>query len=133
MNTGRILAKYTERGYELVIHPCSADNTDIIDELATTIECSQLAWLIISPPLSEIPDVLDATDDMNIPFMGIISISEDSQGSSYCVYINDPDVAFLFQHLVHLRSPKTSVDSIPHWYFRPQLVKRRSPLCVPVK
>ena len=47
-----ILAECRERGYELVIHPCSATNKDIVDELATMVKRSQLAGLIISPPLS---------------------------------------------------------------------------------
>jgi LacI family transcriptional regulator len=96
-----ILAECRERGYELVIHPCSANNKDIVAELATMIKRSQLAGLIISPPLSEMPDVLDALDDMNIPFIRIISASEVSQESSPCVYINDRDAAFdITEHLI---------------------------------
>ncbi|MFQ3221095.1 MAG: LacI family transcriptional regulator [Paraglaciecola sp.] len=96
-----ILAECRERGYELVIHPCSANNKNIVDELATMIKRSQLAGLIISPPLSEMPDVLSALDDMNIPFIRIISASEVSQESSPCVYINDRDAAFdITEHLI---------------------------------
>jgi LacI family transcriptional regulator len=96
-----ILAECRERGYELVIYPCSANNKNILDELATMIKRSQLAGLIISPPLSEMPDVLSALDDMNIPFIRIISASEVSQESSPCVYINDRDAAFdITEHLI---------------------------------
>ena len=89
-----ILAECRERGYELVIHPCSANNKNIVDKLATMDKRSQLAGLIISPPLSEMPDVLNALDDMNIPFIRIISASEVSQESSPCGYVNDTDAAF---------------------------------------
>jgi LacI family transcriptional regulator len=41
--------------------------------------------------------------------------------------------ASLIQHLVHLRSPKTRADSIPHLHFRPQLVERESTLAVSAK
>jgi LacI family transcriptional regulator len=96
-----ILAECRERGYELVIHPCSASNKYIVDELATMIKRSQLAGLIISPPLSEMPEVLSALDDMKIPFIRIISASEVSQASSPCVYINDRDAAFdITEHLI---------------------------------
>jgi LacI family transcriptional regulator len=96
-----ILAECRERGYELVIHPCSANNKNIVDELATMVKRSQLAGLIISPPLSEMPDVLSTLDEMNIPFIRIISASEVSQESSPCVYINDRDAAFeITEHLI---------------------------------
>ena len=96
-----ILAECRERGYELVIHPCSANNKHIVEELATMIKRSQLAGLIISPPLSEMPEVLGALDAMNIPFIRIISASEVSQTSSPCVYINDRDAAFdITEHLI---------------------------------
>jgi LacI family transcriptional regulator len=96
-----ILAECRERGYELVIHPCSANNEHIVDELARMIKRSQLAGLIISPPLSEMPDVLEALDDMSIPYIRIISASEVSEESSPCVYINDRDAAFdITEHLI---------------------------------
>jgi LacI family transcriptional regulator len=96
-----ILAECRERGYELFIHPCSANNKNIIGELATMVKRSQLAGLIISPPLSEMPDVLSALEDMKIPFIRIISASEVSQESSPCVYINDRDAAFdITEHLI---------------------------------
>ena len=96
-----ILAECRERGYELVIHPCSANNKNIVEELATMVKRSQLAGLIISPPLSEMPNVLSALDEMNIPFIRIISSSEVGQGASPCVYINDRDAAFdITEHLI---------------------------------
>jgi LacI family transcriptional regulator len=96
-----ILAECRERGYELVIHPCSANNKHIVEELATMIKRSQLAGLIISPPLSEMPEVLSGLDEMNIPYIRIISASEVSQDSSPCVYINDRDAAFdITEHLI---------------------------------
>jgi LacI family transcriptional regulator len=96
-----ILAECRERGYELVIHPCLANNKNIVDELVTMVKRSQLAGLIISPPLSEMPDVLNALDNMNIPFIRIISASEVSQESSPCVYVNDRDAAFdVTEHLI---------------------------------
>lgn len=96
-----ILAECRVRGYELVIHPCSASNKNIVNELATMVKRSQLAGLIISPPLSEMPDVISALDEMNIPFIRIISASEVSQELSPCVYINDRDAAYeITEHLI---------------------------------
>ncbi|MCF2948941.1 LacI family DNA-binding transcriptional regulator [Paraglaciecola aquimarina] len=96
-----ILAECRDRGYELVIHPCSATNKGIIDELATMVKRSQLAGLIISPPLSEMPDVLTGLDKLNIPYIRVISGSEVQVNSSPCVYINDRDAAFeITEHLI---------------------------------
>lgn len=96
-----ILAECRDRGYELIIHPCSAHNKDIVAELATMIKRSQLAGLIISPPLSEMPEVLSGLHELNIPFIRIISSSELNQTSSPCVYINDRDAAFdITEHLI---------------------------------
>lgn len=96
-----ILAECRERGYELVIHPCSATNVGIVQELATMVKRSQLAGLIISPPLSEMPDVLAGLDKLNIPYIRVISASEVNQDSSPCVFINDKDAAFeITEHLI---------------------------------
>jgi LacI family transcriptional regulator len=96
-----ILAECRERGYELVIHPCSATNDHIVDELATMVERSKLAGLIISPPLSEMPEVLSALDKLNIIYIRIISGSEKNEDTSPCVYINDRDAAFeITEHLI---------------------------------
>ena len=96
-----ILAECRARGYELVIHPCSASNEHIVEELATMIKRSQLAGLIISPPLSEMPEVLEALDEQGVPYIRIISASEVSEASSPCVYINDRDAAFdITEHLI---------------------------------
>lgn len=96
-----ILAENREQGYELIIYPCSANNSQIVHELATMIEHSQLAGLIISPPLSEMPDVLTALDEMKIPYIRIISASNVSNKSSPCIYINDRSAAFdITEHLI---------------------------------
>jgi LacI family transcriptional regulator len=96
-----ILAECRERGYELVIHPCSATNNHIVDELAAMVERSKLAGLIISPPLSEMPEVLSALDKLNIIYIRIISGSEKNEDTSPCVYINDRDAAFeITEHLI---------------------------------
>lgn len=96
-----ILEECRERGYELVIHPCSVANESIIDELETMVKRSQLAGLIISPPLSEMPEVLTALDKLNIAYIKIISACEVSDDSSPCVYVNDRDAAFeITEHLI---------------------------------
>jgi len=96
-----ILEECKKRGYELVIHPCSVSNKFVIEELTSMIKHSQLAGLIISPPLSEMPEVLSALDELNVAYIKIISSSESKKASSPCVYINDRDAAFeITEHLI---------------------------------
>lgn len=96
-----ILSECRDRGYELVIHPCSATNDNIVDELATMVKRSQLAGLIISPPLSEMPDVLAALDELNIKYIRIISAAHVDDMKSPCVCIDDQNAAFeITEHLI---------------------------------
>lgn len=96
-----ILAECRDRGYELVIHPCIATSDNIVEELATMVKRSQLAGLIISPPLSEMPDVLSALDAFNIKYIRIISSANVDDVSSPCVCIDDQNAAFeITEHLV---------------------------------
>ena len=96
-----ILSECRENGYELVIHPCSAASQNIVDEISTMAKRSQIAGLIISPPLSEMPDVLDALQSLNIQFVRIISGSEDSKESTPCLFIHDQEAAFeITEHLI---------------------------------
>lgn len=88
-----ILAECRERGYELVIHPCSASSDGIVDEIAMMVKRSQLAGLIISPPLSEMPDVLSSLDDLNINYVRIISGSGEDKHTSPCVFVHDQEAA----------------------------------------
>ncbi|WP_426359303.1 LacI family DNA-binding transcriptional regulator [Pseudocolwellia sp. HL-MZ19] len=96
-----ILEECRARGYELVIHPCSANNEFIIEELTQMIKHSQLAGLIISPPLSEMSEVLSVLDELNVTYIKIISSSGVNEETSPCVYVNDRDAAFdITEHLI---------------------------------
>lgn len=96
-----ILAECRERGYELLIHPCSAGSKNIINEIKMMVKRSQLAGLIISPPLSEMPHVLDALQAMDISFVRIISGSDEKKALSPCVFIHDHEAAYeITEHLI---------------------------------
>ncbi len=96
-----ILTECRERGYELVIHPCSANSDSVIEEIATMVRRSQLSGLIISPPLSEMPEVLKALDELNIVYIRIVSASEQGEQTAPCVHIHDQEAAFeITEHLI---------------------------------
>lgn len=96
-----ILQECREQGYELIIHPCNATNPNVIDEIAAMIRKSQLAGMILSPPLSEMQSVLDALDEMKINYVRIISGSEEHDEVKPCVFVNDRLAAKnITQHLI---------------------------------
>ena len=96
-----ILAECRERGYELIIHPCKATQLDIISEIKAMAKRSQLAGLVISPPLSETPEILAAIEEMDLSFVRIIPGSNDSQESTPCVFVHDHDAAYkITEHLI---------------------------------
>src|SRR5690606_18836452 len=67
MQTG-ILGECRRMGYELVIHPCDSKSADIIDEVLNMVDRSQVGGLVLTPPISEMPEVLVALNKRKIPF-----------------------------------------------------------------
>jgi LacI family transcriptional regulator len=96
-----ILEECREKGYELLIHPCSVNSENIIEEIKSMVKQSQLAGLVISPPLSEMPEVLDALTELDISFVRIVSGSNEKEESSPCVFIHDHEAAYeITEHLI---------------------------------
>ncbi|MDF2179865.1 LacI family DNA-binding transcriptional regulator [Aliiglaciecola sp. CAU 1673] len=98
-----ILGECREQGYELIIHPCNASSPTICDELKTMVQKSQLAGLVISPPLSEMPQVLATLQEMDVQFVRIISGSDESQEHTPCVFVHDKEAGKeITNHLIAL-------------------------------
>ncbi len=96
-----ILSECRDRGYELLIHPCLADSENILSEIKTLVKNSQLAGLIVCPPLSEMPDVLEAIKELEVSFIRIISGSDEKKESSPCIFIHDHEAAYeITEHLI---------------------------------
>ena len=87
-----ILKECRSNGYELLIHPCDATNPDIIDELVNMVNSARLAGLILSPPLSEMPDVLQAMDDKGIQYVRVLS-GDKAPDNKPCVLVDDYQAA----------------------------------------
>ncbi|MBU2978721.1 LacI family DNA-binding transcriptional regulator [Alteromonas sp. C1M14] len=62
-----------ERNYELLIYPCDASKSNIAHTLLGMISRSKLAGLVLSPPLSEMPEVLAQIAESGVPFVGVVS------------------------------------------------------------
>ena len=89
-----ILDECQEKGYELLIHPCEADNAQVVDEIAKLVRRSQLSGLIICPPLSENSELMDELAELDIQFIRVVSGSDESTQHTPCVFIHDREAAF---------------------------------------
>jgi len=96
-----ILDVCKKNNYELLIHPCDASSTNISQELVEMVNAAQLAGLVLSPPLSEMPNVLSHLDENNISYVRILSGEREQDTSLPYVLVNDFKAAFdITNHLL---------------------------------
>lgn len=96
-----ILNECQARGYELIIHPCHANSATLTDELVRMSKRSQLAGLVLSPPMSEMASVMDVLDELEIPYVRIVSGSATKRNHRPCVFVHDRDASRnIVEHLV---------------------------------
>ena len=84
-----ILDECRKQGFELVIHPCDSKSDEIKEEIRAMVKRSQIAGLVITPPLSEMPDIVQLLRELDIRFVRILSGSKAPDTLSPCVYIDD--------------------------------------------
>lgn len=97
-----ILSECKKHGFELVIHPCNAKSTDILDEIKAMIKQSRITGLVLTPPFSENPEVIEVLDQLDVQYVRIISGSS-TQENKACVMIDDNRAANeITHHLIEL-------------------------------
>ena len=98
-----ILQTCRTEGYELVIHPCDARSPDILHELNEMLDRSRVGGLVLTPPLSETPEVIDALREKKVRFVRILSGSQAPDTRSPCVFIDDRTAGFdITEYLIGL-------------------------------
>lgn len=98
-----ILQACRDEGYELVIHPCDAKSPDILNELNEMLDRSRVGGLVLTPPLSETPEVIDALKQKKVRFVRILSGQQAPDQLSPCVFIDDRTAGFdITQYLIDL-------------------------------
>ncbi|MEQ3513554.1 LacI family DNA-binding transcriptional regulator [Pseudoalteromonas sp. BZB3] len=97
-----VLSRCRDEGFELVIHPCSSTDDQMQDEFKTMIQRSRLAGLVLTPPLSEQQNIIDMLDEMNMPYVRLLSGREEqNEGRSNCILVNDFAAAYeITEHLI---------------------------------
>ncbi|QFU21793.1 LacI family DNA-binding transcriptional regulator [Shewanella eurypsychrophilus] len=98
-----ILSSCKDLGYELLIHPCNAKADNICDELTTLVKHARLAGLVLTPPLSEDPKILQALDNIDANYVRIIAGEKVDNDTGLAVLVNDKHGAIsITQHLIDL-------------------------------
>jgi LacI family transcriptional regulator len=98
-----ILGECRRQGYELIIHPCDSKTPDIIDEVLNMVDRSQVGGLVLTPPISEMPEILSALNKRKIPFVRILSGSQAPDKKSPCIFVDDRTAAYkITQYLIDL-------------------------------
>ena len=98
-----ILNECRKQSFELVIHPCNSKSDDIIDEIENMIKHSRIAGVLLTPPFSEMPEVLSKLTDIGVKFVRIVSGNTAPDDISPCIMVNDFDAAYdITKHLISL-------------------------------
>jgi LacI family transcriptional regulator len=100
---GGILSACKKQGFELLIHPCDSKNENITEEVVNMVEQARIAGLILTPPLSEMPEFVKSLVDLDVKVVRIMSGDVAPDELSPCVMVNDREAAqTITQHLIDL-------------------------------
>lgn len=78
--------------YNMVIHPCEFATEDLTEELITMVQRSRLDGLLLTPPLTDNQELIEALLNKNIPIASIAPAKTNPAYSS--VSCNDADVVY---------------------------------------
>ena len=84
-----ILDVCRQQNYELLIHPCDASSSGIIEEVLTLIKRSSLDGLVLTPPLSENQQLIFELQKKNVKFVRVVSGKGTEEEADHCVFLND--------------------------------------------
>ena len=74
-----ILDACKKSGFELLIHPCSAKSSNLLETITNMIKHSRIAGLILTPPFSENPEFVKHLLALDVDVVRIISGNEKGQ------------------------------------------------------
>jgi len=98
-----ILAACKKQGFELLIHPCSANSESLLEEISNMVKHSRIAGLVLTPPFSEMPDFVKSILDLDVDVVRIMSGKKAPDELAPCIMVNDHDASqSITQHLIDL-------------------------------
>ena len=107
-----ILSVCVHAGYDIVVHPCEFGSANLVKDVQAFIMRSKVDGVIMLPPVSEIPEVTEALDDIGVPHVHFAS--ELSTEPWRLVVTNyGPAVSDMTNHLVSLGHTRIGFISGP--------------------
>ncbi|WP_298577485.1 LacI family DNA-binding transcriptional regulator [uncultured Luteimonas sp.] len=98
-----VLSACRETGFGLQIHPCDASSPLLAEELVELVQRSRLAGLVLTAPISERVELIEALERAGVRATRIIAGVEDPRDGHPCVYVDDRDAAYeITEHLIQL-------------------------------
>jgi LacI family transcriptional regulator len=79
-------------GYDLLIHPCKRDAAELLAEVLGLVRQGRVDGLILTPPLSDMAELVQALVNADIPFVRL-SPTEHKEACPY-VQTNDQEAAY---------------------------------------
>lgn len=110
-----VLEVCREEGFHLIIQPCQYKSPYLVQEITALISESRVAGLILSPPLTDLPKLVNAFDEMNLDYVQIAPMAStqrnphvgfDDQAAafdltSYLITLGHKRIAFIKGHPDH--------------------------------
>ncbi len=85
-------------GYDLVIHPCSYEDPELVASISSLIGSKSLDGLILNPPLSDMESLLQVLDDLGVAFVLVAPADRSNEHRS--IFTNDEEAcAEMTRHL----------------------------------
>lgn len=96
-----ILSECRKRGFELVIHPTKAQSTQVLQELTAMIGSNQVGGVILTPPLSENPELITQLLAQQAKVVRIVSGSAAPDDLCPTLFIDDEQAGYaITRHLL---------------------------------
>jgi LacI family transcriptional regulator len=89
-----------KEGYHLLIHPTDHESEDLLTNIQSMLNHSLLDGLILTPPFSDMSNLLSMLEAVDVPLVRIGSTNEHISG---CVISNEEQASYdMTQHLISL-------------------------------
>lgn len=96
-----ILSVCGDAGYDIVVHPCEIGSPGLLNEVRRFVNRSKVDGVIMLPPVSDIPGLAEALDEIGVPH---VRFSSDLAAEPWRLVVTNysPAVTDMTNHLVGL-------------------------------